>query len=145
MSSSAETGGTPERKVPLDSPTPDIPDVPDVPVPDVPDVPDVPAVPDVPDPPDPGAPRPGEFPAAGALMTVRRRAYVLRDEQDRTWLALEPDQHTGGVMSPLIGGAVVKVVEVGPDGVHIRASTPGQTDTQMEAYLVPRPIVPPSF
>ena len=88
--------------------------------------------------------QPGAFPAVGAALTVKRRAYVLTDGDGRTWLALDPTGMPGGVMQPLVPGQTAKVVAVEDDGILLRVSSPGGTDADLDAFLVPRRMVPPA-
>lgn len=89
--------------------------------------------------------QPGAFPPVGAALTVKRRAYVLTDGEGRTWLALDPLVSFGGVMQPLVPGQTAKVVAVDDDGVVLRVSSPGGTDADLDAFLVPRRMVPPAM
>lgn len=88
--------------------------------------------------------QPGAFPPVGAALTVKRRAYVLADGDGRTWLALDPTGIPGGVMQPLVPGQTAKVVAVEDDGIVLRVSSPSGTDTNLDAFLVPRRMVPPA-
>jgi len=89
--------------------------------------------------------QPGAYPSVGEALTVKRRAYLLNDGEGRTWLALDPVVVPGGVMSPLVPGQTAKVVAVEDDGVLLRVSSPGGTDADLDAFLVPRRMVPPAM
>ncbi|MGV1008121.1 MAG: hypothetical protein ACOYBY_05890 [Dermatophilaceae bacterium] len=89
--------------------------------------------------------QPGAFPPVGASLTVKRRAYVLTDGDGRTWLALDPVIAPGGVMQPLLPGQTAKVVNVQDDGLVLRVSSPGGLDNDLDAFLVPRRMVPPAM
>ena len=88
--------------------------------------------------------QPGAFPPVGSAMTVKRRAYVLADEDGRIWLALDPVGSSGGVMQPLVPGQAATVALVEDDGVVLRVTATSGMDADLNAFLVPRRMVPPA-
>jgi hypothetical protein len=88
--------------------------------------------------------QPGAFPPVGSAMTVKRRAYLLTDDEGRTWLALDPPTSSGGVMQPLVPGETPKIVAVEDDGVVLRVTSPSGMDSNVNAFLLPRRMVPPA-
>ena len=89
--------------------------------------------------------QPGAFPPVGSAMTVKRRAYVLADDEGRTWLALDPLHSDGGVMQPLVAGQSTKVTSVEEDGVVLRVTAPNGISGNLDAFLLPRRMVPPAI